>query len=63
MGNQKLIEEYLAKARQAQVLADSFPPDSFYRTSWLAIAEGYAALAEAERHCEPSSEKVSPSAA
>jgi hypothetical protein len=46
MGNKKLLEEYLAKAVEAQAIVDSFPDtDSFFKTSWLAIAQGYRALA------------------
>jgi hypothetical protein len=50
MGNKKLLDKYFAKAKEAQALADSFPDtDSFFKTSWLAIAEGYRALAEVEQ--------------
>jgi hypothetical protein len=54
--NQKRLEEYLANAAEAQALADSFPDtDSFFKTSWLAIAHGYRVMAEAERPSAPSS--------
>jgi hypothetical protein len=56
MGSKKLVEEYLANAAEAQALADSFPDtDSFFKTSWSAIAQGYRAMAEAEQPSAPTS--------
>jgi hypothetical protein len=55
MGNQKLAEEFLAKAKEAEALAASFPEtDTFPRSSWLDIARGYRELAEAEQLAQPS---------
>ena len=60
MGNKKLVEHYLAKAMEAQAFADGFASDTFYKTNWLAIAEGYRALAEAEQSSGPSSDDPLP---
>jgi hypothetical protein len=38
-------QKYLSKALEAEKLAAAFE-ESFYRTSWLGIAEGYRKLAE-----------------
>ena len=61
MGNQKLVEHNLAKAKEAQALADGIPSqDSFFKTSWLAIAEAYRTLVEAEQSSAASSDSPSP---
>ena len=54
------LEGYLANAREAEVLAAGVPEtDTFFKTSWLAIAQGYRSLAEAEQPKTPSSAKPS----
>jgi hypothetical protein len=52
MSNQKKVQEYLARANEAEALAGRFAPGSFYETSWLAIAQGYRALAQVEQPSE-----------
>jgi len=54
------LEEYVANAREAEVLAARFPDtETFFKTSWLAIAQGYRSMAEAEQLKASSSEKPS----
>jgi hypothetical protein len=61
MGNKKLAEEYLAKAKEAEALSASFPDtDTFPKSSWLDIARGYRELAEAEQSSGSSSAQLSP---
>lgn len=44
MSDKGSCEEYIAKAKEAEALAASFPDtDTFLRSSWLAIAQGYPA--------------------
>ena len=55
MGNKKLVEEYLAKAKEAEALAASIPDtDTFPKESWLNIARGYRELAQIEQSGAPS---------
>jgi hypothetical protein len=54
------LGEYLVNAREAEVLAARFPDtEPFFKTSWLAIAQGYRSLAQAEQSKASSSEKDS----
>ena len=58
MTNQKLYEEYLTKAAEAESLADKFENDQI-KLSWRAIAEGYRLMAMAQRSTVRSSKGIS----
>ena len=39
-------EEYLLRAEEAELMAEKFAGDAYFRTSWLHIAQSYRILAK-----------------
>jgi hypothetical protein len=60
MSEKTHLEEYLARANEAEAMAAKFPDtDTFPKSSWLDIARGYRELAEAEQAKGPPSAQPS----
>ena len=54
MVNQKLIQEYLAKANEAEAMARRISDaEPSMKASWIALSKGYRELADAERAPPP----------